>query len=69
MIESTNTPAMQMKQPMALRPEMDSLKTIAEPTITTTLLAVLATEFVTAEVLVRVMVASSLYPSMEDEDD
>ena len=44
MMESKKTPPMQMAQPMALRPEMFSLKTMAEPTMTTTRLAVLATD-------------------------
>lgn len=43
-IESRKTPPMQMAHPMALRPEIDSLKTMAEPTMTTTRLAVLATD-------------------------
>jgi hypothetical protein len=50
-----------MAQPIAFNPEMDSLNTIAEPTITTTRLAVFATDCVTAEIFVKVMVASSLY--------
>ena len=41
---------MQMAHPMALRPEMFSLKTMADPTMTTTRLAVLATDWVTAEI-------------------
>ena len=45
-VEVQKYSTMQMVQPTALRPEIDSLNTTAEPTITTTLLAVLVTEFV-----------------------